>query len=941
MKKILIILAIFSTLVLGQTVRQNISLNAFNAGELSPLMNSRSDLINYKTGAKTLENMLVRSQGPIQRRPGTKYIATVKDSNDPVRLFPYEDSTEVSYIIEAGDEYFRFYKDGAQIADGDDPNNAYEIATPYDSNDLFEIQYAQDAQYMRFTHPNYPPCKLTCTDNDDWTMEEIDFENGPFLDENEDRTITITPSGTSSTYYDYYQLHDDSQAAVRGTSWTCQTFTASETYDINGVSLKLFRTGSPGTVTASIRATSGGEPTGNDLASGTIDGNDITTYTGGLWYDISFSSSTSLTADTAYAVVFRAISGDASNSLYWRHDSSNPTYSGGSYGSSSNSGSTWTMYTTADFMFRTTPDYDDPNYSNHVITLEATGDIFDFNHVGALWQISHIMEADSVNGETDYYTPTDMNSASLQIYERQLWDFSTHGTWSGTIAIQRSYDDGTTWEGVHPPRTYEYDGQFQAADEERHEDALYRIHGENIYGQLYYTLSSHSFIKRGVVEISSVTDSNTAESYVKDGYELGNTTATWRWAEGAWSEYRGWPRTICHHEQRCVYGGSDSYPENVWASIIIEKNEDYDNFTAGESDRDDDAWTYILPGNNPIQWILSREFLMIGTTAGIGRLGQPDKPITPTFDPTFRMQAMNGSAYIQAVPAADTILYVERGGKKVREVTYTYTSERYVAPDMTILAEHITGDGITQIAFQNRPDPILWCIREDGQLLSFTYNRHHAVESWARHTTGISDDFESAAIISGSDEDELWITALRDVNSVDHRYIELFQPLNYGSDVNDAWFVDSGTDDVNDLDHLESETVYLFGDGEADTTYIVSSGAITPGDSFTEVAIGLPYTSVFNSMPLITYTDIGSNASQRTMVQNLVLDLYKTDSFYLGTDSTNKSLQTITTPYTGLRPQLDFPRGQFREMEIYIDTNSPTPFTLRGLSCELNISYVE
>ena len=135
------------------TIKQNVSLNAFIAGELSPLVNSNSLLRQYKQGAKTLENMLVRSQGPIQRRPGTKYIATVKDSTDECRLFPFEHSTELKYVIEAGDEYFRYFRNGGQIYADD--VNVYEITSPYDCNDIFEVQFAQDAHYMRFAHPDY------------------------------------------------------------------------------------------------------------------------------------------------------------------------------------------------------------------------------------------------------------------------------------------------------------------------------------------------------------------------------------------------------------------------------------------------------------------------------------------------------------------------------------------------------------------------------------------------------------------------------------------------------------------------------------------------------------------------------------------------------------------------------------------------------------------
>jgi len=190
MKRVFL-LTFLCSIALGVTTKKNVSLHSFNAGELSPLMNARSELVKYKTGAKTLVNMLVRSQGPVQRRPGTKYIAEVKDSNDFVRLISYRVNDDNEYIVEMGDEYLRFCHDGSQVTYGESP---YEVSSPYDANDIFEVQYAQDAEYMRFVHPDYPPYKLAYSDETSWAMDKIAFRNGPFLKENEDTAVKITPT---------------------------------------------------------------------------------------------------------------------------------------------------------------------------------------------------------------------------------------------------------------------------------------------------------------------------------------------------------------------------------------------------------------------------------------------------------------------------------------------------------------------------------------------------------------------------------------------------------------------------------------------------------------------------------------------------------------------------------------------------------------------------
>ena len=782
MKKLIILL---TAVALGQ-VKVPLNLQTFNSGELSPLMNSRSDYPKYPGGAKTLQNMLVRSQGPVSRRPGTKYIAAVKDADDATRLISFEYSTTDAYIIELGDEYARFYRSGGQIQFEGSP---YEIVTPWDESDVFELQFAQDAETMRIIHPDYEPYKLTRTAHTSWTLVAIDSTTGPFNDENTDTSWTITPS---------------------------------------------------------------------------------------------------------------AVTGDD-------------------------------------------------------IDLASTDNLFQSGHVGGLFQISHILSADSISHQFWSHTAPDgtEESDSITVQKYRYYDAMTSGSWRGTFKVQRSYDAGVTWEDVYSV-TYRYNGNIQYTGQELQETCLYRMQmvGQYVTGHNFRhfegicqaNFNARIFQNNGTVEITAVTDANNAVAEVK--IDLGSTDATWHWSEGAWSDYRGWPRAIVLHEQRMVYGGSSSYPQTIWSSIIATSDDEYDDFTANTlSDAsgnlggpDDIAWRYILPGMNPIQWLYSGNYLFVGTTNGVGRLGQPDKPITPNFTPTYRTQNHNGCAYLQPVGAVDAILYIERGGQKVRELLYTYTTDKYEAPDMTVLSEHITGEGVLEIDFQKRPEPVLWCIREDGQLLSFTYNKAHAVLAWSHSDTGASGEFASVAIIPASDEDEVWTIVDRTINSTDVKYVEQMQSWDWGTDQNDMWFVDSGGTDCNDLSWLEGEEVTVLADSKPIGEYTVSGSAIT-ASGYTDYVIGLPYTSVYESMPIVTRQSGISSALMKTSILQVKLDLQDTLACNLGRDADNKSaiqfskdnFATTVESYTGLKVAT-FPRGLSRDMTIYVDVNEPVPMTLRSIN---------
>lgn len=101
-------------------------ITAFNAGEWSPLLWSRTDLARHGAACRRLENFLPLPQGAASRRPGTRFVAATRN-DAPARLVPFEFSVEQAYVLELGDRCLRFHRDrgrlelaapGASIANG-------------------------------------------------------------------------------------------------------------------------------------------------------------------------------------------------------------------------------------------------------------------------------------------------------------------------------------------------------------------------------------------------------------------------------------------------------------------------------------------------------------------------------------------------------------------------------------------------------------------------------------------------------------------------------------------------------------------------------------------------------------------------------------------------------------------------------------------------------
>ena len=208
------------------------------------------------------------------------------------------------------------------------------------------------------------------------------------------------------------------------------------------------------------------------------------------------------------------------------------------------------------------------------------------------------------------------------------------------------------------------------------------------------------------------------------------------WSIGAWSDTTGFPSAVSFYEQRLVFAGSTNNPQTIWAS----ESGSYEDFDAGDADPAD-AFTYTIAANrvNVIRWLAPARDLIVGTAGGEFRVGRPTgEPLKPD-NVTITQQTTYGGHTTQPIQIGSAVLFVQRQKQKVREFAYRFEDDAYVAPDMTLLAEHITGDGIDDVDFAQEPESIYWAVREDGVLLGMTYQREEDVVAWHRHLFGGTD----------------------------------------------------------------------------------------------------------------------------------------------------------------------------------------------------------
>lgn len=319
--------------------------------------------------------------------------------------------------------------------------------------------------------------------------------------------------------------------------------------------------------------------------------------------------------------------------------------------------------------------------------------------------------------------------------------------------------------------------------------------------------------------------------------------------------------------------------------------------------------------------------------------GSNDEPLTPS-NVKAEQHSTHGSAGLQATLAGESILFFQRGSEKMRELAYNWETDAYVAPDMTLLVPEITGDGITDVAYQQTPNSILWCVRDDGEMAIFVYERAELITSWSRLITDGS--FESVAVITGDPEDEVWVSVNRTISDGTVRYIEYFAARDFGSDVDDAFFVDSGvtydstaTTTMTGLTHLNGETVAVLGDGVVQTSQTVSGGQITITSAYT-VQAGLPFTVQMRTMPLSWFGSASTIQGMVKRINEVVARYYNSGDFDIGKDSSTKNTLSITSMATG-EERMTFPAGYDRPGYIFVYQQSPEPLTLVALMIEFQI----
>ena len=913
----------------------------FTAGELSPRLDGRTDLAKYFNGCKKLQNFLTFPQGGVTRRPGTEHIAEGAKSagiSRKSRLIPFEFNVEQTYVLEFSLQKFRIFKDGGIVVDGFD--NPIEVTTPYNEADLPGLKFTQSADTMYIVHPNHAPRQITRTDHDAWTVTEIDFRRGPFLDPVFDGSTLLADGRTgnvkiTSSESNFFKDTDANRLVKLHHGYA----------KITSIMLTLgFTNKAGGSFSPGQQITTTGPGGGDTAVIYSVDTSSLEVYNivGSGWTNgVSFETAGGVTT------------ADATNAL-------DPSESDKVRASvEENDGLEEELE----------PSYTASTISFHEGDPDATGlahnDFIEDSAGNFITEGFKVGMRISASGSAN----VDISSMSVSGSKIDVTSNGPHNLINGDLiqltgvtGVTVSFPSGATINDY----TYEVeldssspDTVFKLLDPVTRKPATASgtpgvgsaeiVNGNNFSNALIVAISD------SIITLSTSNDvhfQNQGQSITLSG----DLIADDEYQLGAFSETTGYPACVAFFEQRLTFANTATQPQTLFFSV----SGDYTNFTAGTAD--DSALIYTIGSNqvNVIRYLTSSRVLLVGTSGGefAVRAGSVDAPITP-LNTQIKQQAKYGSADIQPLVIGSTALFVQREQRKLRELVYNFDVDSYIAPDMTLLAEHITEGKIKEMAYQQEPNNVVWCVLENGKLVAMTYRREEDVVAWHEHQLGgtLTDgdttyDYgfvESIASISSSDrtEEEVYVVVRRTIDGANVRHVERLKPIDFGTDVTDAFYVDAGltydgaaTSTISGLDHLEGESVTILADGATHADKTVSSGSITLDRSVTKAHIGLGYDSILQTMRTDAGGTEGTAQAKNKRISDIDIRVLNSVGAKVGPSESNLDTVPFRTVhmamdspvplYTGDK-FIEFSGGYDNDGFVVVKQDQPLPLTILSI----------
>ncbi len=474
-------------------------------------------------------------------------------------------------------------------------------------------------------------------------------------------------------------------------------------------------------------------------------------------------------------------------------------------------------------------------------------------------------------------------------------------------------------------------------------------------GSVWRVAKSDDNTVSGYARMTAFTSATVATFENQNDLTAVTVTATKNWNGAAWSGTQGYPRAVAFHEQRLFWAGTNEKPLSIWGSV---SNAAYENYDIDDASADDSPVFDISGRANTIQWLSSNgRFLIAGTFGGLAFADFSSTGDTPI--PTVYNGTSYGSSKIQGNQINGVMVYTSSNKKSLYKAEYNDISLQYVALDLNDLSTDFLENSAGYLEIVEQPD-VAAILVENGALKVLNYDETQGEGSlpligW--YSIELQGDIESVAVVPTTGEDRIWVSVKRTIDGATKRYVEYF-------DISDSdRYLDSSvsysgvaTRTLSGLDHLEGESVQVYGDGAYAGEYEVISGSVTIPDAKSaveEAFIGLSYEADLEIMPInIPIPQLGGTTmTQKARVNELQLLLYKTLTLKVGSsfddlksvpfrstaDDMDEAPPIFGNDYPDIKQDVPYTQNWLRQPTVCIRSDLPFPCTIVGLTARMEI----
>lgn len=405
----------------------------------------------------------------------------------------------------------------------------------------------------------------------------------------------------------------------------------------------------------------------------------------------------------------------------------------------------------------------------------------------------------------------------------------------------------------------------------------------------------------------------------------------------AFNSTDGYPRCCTYFKQRLVFANTKKAPNKIWFSAVGA------NGTFLETTEDGDAFSIVSASglSNSILFLEAQRGVICLTSGGEFMVDS-DGGLTPTTVNIAEHSAYGAYSVTRPERVGNELLFVQRGGERVRALTYRYEVDGLVSPEISTLASHIGEDhlGVNQISYQQEPESTVWCVLGDGKVASITFNRDQEVMAWAQHDFGGSvKSICSLPTALGSDQAFMLIERKGNI------YLEQISFDAYLDSQVDIT-LDGNMISKSQFDRLNGISAYCE-DGETVTEieYIVDGNflQVDAGLSGKTISFGQTFECVAELFPPELNQSPLSSMMHKAKVDRIAFFFNKT----LGASINGELIETFTfdddilgpaKPYTGFHLEEGGTWEDLHKVPLVISHNKPLPFHLQAITMQLSIN---